>query len=205
MLPIVVFWKQYTATLNGRVLKLVPCENCDTEYVYVLEREAIGVGVSMYTLNNEGAERNAMSSADEALQSYLENDFDAVPCPVCGHYQLAMFPKLFETKTAWGPIAMMGVYAVGILDVVSVLYWGIKHILHPSDHTLARLTTAGVVLGVVGFIGIVLSALNRSRARNFNPNLEDQQVRLELGRSRAVTRIEFEAGRSSPAGSGPVQ
>ena len=49
MIPIVVFWTKYTAILHGRVVKLVPCENCSTEYVYVLERESAGVGTSVYT------------------------------------------------------------------------------------------------------------------------------------------------------------
>ena len=51
MIPI--FWTQYTATMQGRVLKVVPCENCSTEYVYIMEREASGFGTSMYMLNNE--------------------------------------------------------------------------------------------------------------------------------------------------------
>src|SRR5437879_1698950 len=59
MIPVVVFWTKYTATLNGRVLKLVPCENCSTEYVYVLERDGTGVGTSVYALNDEGARYNA--------------------------------------------------------------------------------------------------------------------------------------------------
>lgn len=47
MIPVVVFRTKHTATVGGRVLKLVPCENYSTEYVYVLEREGLGVGISV--------------------------------------------------------------------------------------------------------------------------------------------------------------
>jgi hypothetical protein len=33
MIPIPIFAKHYTATMRGSVLKVVPCENCSTEYV----------------------------------------------------------------------------------------------------------------------------------------------------------------------------
>ncbi len=65
MIPVVVFWTKYTATLNGQFLKLVPCENCATEYVYVLEREGTGVGTSVYALNDDGARDHAVLTSDE--------------------------------------------------------------------------------------------------------------------------------------------
>src|SRR5947209_6173851 len=122
MVPIVVFWTKYTATLNGRVLKLVPCENCSTEYVYVLEREGSGVGTSVY-LSNPDAPDHAESAAEETLRAYLENDFDPVPCPVCGHYQRSMFPKLYETRSPWAPAARLVVLVLACLAAVGTLYW----------------------------------------------------------------------------------
>lgn len=86
MIPIVVFWTNYTATVRGRVLKLVPCESCKAEYVYVLEREGVGAGTSVYGLYAETAQDNAESGAQEVLDQYLANDFDPIPCPMCGHY-----------------------------------------------------------------------------------------------------------------------
>jgi hypothetical protein len=79
MVPIPVFWTKYTATMQGRALKVVPCENCSTEYVYILEREASGVGTSVYMLNNKGAAGHAQSAASDTLKEILENDFDPVP------------------------------------------------------------------------------------------------------------------------------
>jgi hypothetical protein len=44
-------------------------------------------------------------------------------------------------------------------------------------------------------IGLGLSAVNKYRVRRFDPNLEDQQARIAIGRSRAITRAEFEKAR----------
>ncbi len=118
MFVVIIHWTKHTATLNGQVLKLVPCENCSTEYVYVLEREGTGVGMSGYSLNDKEARNSAALSADESLHEYLANDFDAVPCPVCGHYQRYMFPKLYETKSLLGPVAKLVTLALGCLDAI---------------------------------------------------------------------------------------
>jgi hypothetical protein len=193
MIPVVVFWAKYTATVNGRVVKLVPCENCATEYVYVLEREGTGVGTSVYALNDDGARDNAASAAEESLREYLANDFDPVPCPVCGHYQRYMFPKLYETKSLWSAAAKLVVLALGCLGAVSALCWSVTYLQEPNDHALARMVAAWSLLAVLCLIGIGIAAIERSKARRFDPNLEDQQARIERGRSRAVTRAEFEA------------
>jgi hypothetical protein len=200
MIPVVVFWTKYTATLNGRVLKLVPCENCSTEYIYVLEREGTGVGTSVYALTDDGARDSAASAAEESLREYLANDFDPVPCPVCGHYQRYMFPKLYETKSLWGPAARLLVLVLGCLDAVGALCWSVAYLFQPNRYALERMVGAWSLLAVLGLLGAGLAALERARARRFDPNAEDQQSRIERGRSRAVTRAEFEAARQREAG-----
>jgi hypothetical protein len=200
MVPIPVFWTKYTATMHGRVLKLVPCENCATEYVYVLEREGSGVGTSVYLLNDEGARGHATSAAGDTLQSYLENDFDPVPCPACGHYQRYMFPKLLETKSLWGPAIMLVVLLLGCLDAVSALYWSVAYLQHPNDHALGRMALAWSTLLLLCLIGFGLWLGKKVRIRRFDPNLEDQQARITKGRSRAVTRAEFEKAQQGERG-----
>ena len=198
MIPIVVVWTNYTSTVQGRVVKLVPCENCSTEYVYVLEREGTGVGTSFYLMNEEGAESHAVSSAKDTLQQYLANDFDPVPCPVCGHYQKYMFPKLLETTSLWGVGAMVAVVLVGLFSFVGTLFWGMNYLQQPNDYALGRLGATGSVLAVVGLIGAGLLAAQRAQVRRFNPNAEDQENRIAKGKSRAVTRADFEAKQQQP-------
>jgi hypothetical protein len=48
-------------------------------------------------------------------------------------------------------------------------------------------------MALLGAVVAALTAVERSDARRFDPNAEDQQSRIERGRSRAVPRAEFEA------------
>lgn len=190
MIPVV--WTQYTATASGRVLKLVPCEYCSTEYVYVLEREGEGAGTSLYWLNEDGAQTQAASGAEDTLRQYLENDFDPVPCPVCGHYQRYMFPKLYSGSPLI-QLARLVIVVLGCAGALAALYWTVICLQSPGDRARARMIANWSLLAVLGLLGVGLGALERARARRFDPNSEDQQARIEKGRLRAVTRAEFEA------------
>jgi hypothetical protein len=194
VIPVVVFWTNYTATVRGRVLKLVQCENCPTEYVYVLDREGVGVGTSVYGLYAEAAADNAESGAQDALGQYLANDFDPIPCPTCGHYQTFMFPKLIENRSPWAPLAVAATLVVGVLSLVGVMYWGVNYLERPSNYALTRLGMAASILVVAGLTEAGMSAAERNRVRRFDPNAEeDQPTRVAKGRSRAMTRADFEA------------
>lgn len=192
MIPIPVVWTNYTATASGRVLKLVPCEHCSTEYVYVLEREGEGAGTSLYLLNEDGARDHAVSAAEDTLRQYLENDFDPVPCPVCGHYQRHMFPKLYQ-PARWVQAAQLAVLVAASVCAVVAAYWTFNFLQHSGDHALGQMAAAWGVFAALGLIGVGLGAFERTRARRFDPNAENPHARIEEGRRRALTRAEFEA------------
>jgi hypothetical protein len=183
--------------MQGSALKVVRCENCSTEYVYVLERQGMGAGVSMYMLNNEGAAENATSGARESLTSALENDFDPVPCPACGHYQRYMFPKLAEGKWPGLQVLMFLVLLCGCLTAAIALYCSAAYLLGPDDHQFRNMVRAWSVLLSLCAAGLGLSLIRRSRLRHFDPNLQDQEARFALARSRAVIRAEFEQARQN--------
>jgi hypothetical protein len=193
MIPVVVFWTKYTATVSGRVVKLVPCEYCATEYVYVLEREGTGVGTSVYALTDDTAQGHAASAAEDTLRQALENDFDPVPCPVCGHYQRYMFPKLMEDRSLWGPLAGFAALFVGALAAVAAMYWTLGYVKRPTDAVLWRMVAAWAGAGAAALVGVAVSAVRRAREQRFDPNTGDPQARISEGRRRAVTRAEFEA------------
>jgi hypothetical protein len=178
--------------MDGSALKAVQCEYCSTEYLYVIEREASGVGTSVYSLNNEGAETHAFSAAEDTLKSVLENDFDPVPCPMCGHYKKFMFPKLLEGKGTGLQAATLAVILIGSLNAVVALYWSVEYLQRPNDHAIGNMVTAWAVLLLLCLVGLGLALIRRSRIRNFDPNLEDQHERIAIGRTRSVTRAEFE-------------
>jgi hypothetical protein len=170
----------------------VLCENCSTEYVYLLRREATGTGTSIYNLNNDGAENNAVSTANETIRYILENDFDPVPCPACGYYQRYMFPKLVETKGNWLRPAMLLVLLFGCLSGVLAIHRTIRYLQHSTGEGLREMLVAYSMLLSLCFVGLALSITNRIRTRRFDPNREDQHTRIAIGRSRALTRTEFE-------------
>lgn len=194
MIPIVVHWTNYTTTVRGRVLKLVPCEHCRTEYVYVLEREGVGEGTSAYGLVDESAQENAESGAHEILGEYLANDFDPVPCPTCGHYQRFMFPKLIETRSPWVLIATLITLGVALVSSAGVVNGLFNAINSPTKDNVWKLTGSAAVLVIAGLTGTGLWLAERKRVRRFDPNAtEDHASRLAKGRSRAMTRAEFDA------------
>lgn len=193
-LVIPIVWTEYTATVNGRVLKLVPCEGCATEYVYMLERESSGTEVCLYSVLGEDGEKRLVSGVEDTLHQYLANDFDPIPCPACGHYQRYMFPKLFKTGCLWGVVAPVAVFVAGGVSAISTLLGAIDYLSQPGDQALWRLAGSCAALVVVGLIGTGLWAAQRAKVRNFDPNTEDQQIRIARGRKRAVTKAEFEAG-----------
>src|SRR5262249_47581424 len=77
----------YKTTLRGRVPKLVRCEKCSFEYVYLLEMTVAGEGTSLLFLDNEGARQRSAAQAESALQQNLAQGCEVVPCPACGLVQ----------------------------------------------------------------------------------------------------------------------
>ncbi len=187
-----IFWKQYTATAEGSRVKFVPCEHCSVEYVYVIEREAMGSGTSMYMLNNEGAADRAASAAGETLSNVLENDFDPIPCPECGHYQRYMFPKLLGNTGLWVRLVLLVVIVLGCLAAVNAIYRSLSYLLHLVGGSLGQLIAAWLILLAPVVAGFGLSILNNALIRRFDPNEGDPQARIAIARTRAITREEFE-------------
>ena len=199
MIPIPLIWKTYTCTMHGSTVKIVACENCSTEYVYLMERDGVGVGTSWYWLNDDGARDRAKSAAEDLLQSALENDYDPVPCPVCGHYQRSMFPKLLEQKETRAQAAGAGVsclllalMVIASLNTALTLLWSIAYLLDPNDRYFRNLIVGGAILLPLCVLAVVLWFVKRAKIRRFDPNSADQQFRISIGRSLAVTRAEFE-------------
>jgi hypothetical protein len=198
MIPIPIVWTSHTATIRGSILKFVPCENCSTEYVYVMKREGSGSGTSLYLLNEQGAAEGAAETAKAVLKGVLENDFDPVPCPVCGHYQRYMFPKLLETKELQEKrgcgrgVFLFGTIAAGFLAGIVALRSTLRYTEAPNDHDLGGMIAAWSVVLLACLIGLTLSILKRVRDRRFDPNSGDRRARIALGRSQAITRAEYE-------------
>ena len=191
-------FKHHTATAQGRRLKFVRCEHCSAEYVYVMERETTGAfsrmnvfGETMFGIDNEAA-AHAKSAAEETLAAVLDNDFDPVPCPACGHYQRYMFPKLLGNTGLWARLILLAAIVIGCLAAMYAVYHSIRYLQNPTNEGVGPPITGWSVLLLLCVLGLVLSIINKVQIRRFNPNAGDPQARIAVGRRLAVTREEFE-------------
>ncbi len=202
MFPIPIIWSTHSAIIRGSIVKFVRCENCSTEYLYLMEREGTGMGTSLYLLNEQGAANRAGEAAKEMLKAILEKDFDAVPCPVCGHYQRYMFSKLErhevqQPKGLWGQALLLAGIAAGSLAGVVALRSTLAYALGPNKHDLWNSLAAWSVVLLGCLLGFGPSVVRRYRSGRCNPNSGDPQVRIAMGQTRAVTREEYEQARRS--------
>jgi hypothetical protein len=103
-----------------------------------------------------------------------------------------MFPKLLETKGMGVLVITIALLMSGAISALGALKSSVDYLQHPSEADFRSMITAWSVLVVVCFIGLGLSILKKRKIRRFDPNVADQQARIAIGRSRAVTRTEFE-------------
>jgi hypothetical protein len=81
---------------------------------------------------------------------------------------------------------------VGCLVGINAIHRTVTYLQHPSEGSLGKSVTSwSVVLGL-GLAAFGLSIVNKVTLRRFDPNVGDPQTRIEMGRSRAVTRAEFD-------------
>jgi hypothetical protein len=189
-LPISLAWT-YTVTVSGAVDKTVRCESCHAEYVYRLERTATGSGTSrVLCFYKEEATEHAAAVAQYQLRRELHEGIDLVPCPACGWYQSNMIMKGREQHCAWmwllGVLLTAGLLPLAMLGVLINCFrcpYSPPNI--PGDVMLAGL----VILGLVGVSLFIARSILASR---YDPNSDDPEARIQLGRSRAMLRDEFD-------------
>jgi hypothetical protein len=180
--------RRYRATLTGTAAKRVHCESCHGEYVYQMERTATGRGTSILFLDNEGAQSRAGRDAENKVRSKLEREIDVVPCPLCGWYQATMVPKLRWKHRGW--IRLLGFVLLGVATLrfgLSFLEGPLKNPTRPWWHR-----TSAMVAGACASIGAGLLIIKVIVSKRYDPNSADQDARIALGKSRAITKERLE-------------
>jgi hypothetical protein len=179
----------YKTTLRGHVPKLVQCEQCGQEYVYLLEQTVVGQGTSFLFLDNQGAQERSAAQAEAALRKGLEEGCEVVPCPACGRVQQHMIPRARQLRHRWmlriaiGLLAAAGVIALPAL--VNTLIDGITSGM--TAFAVALWVTVGLALGC----GIALLIWRRRLTRDYDPNREPEGTRKSTGQRLAVSKEEF--------------
>ncbi len=170
---------RYWSRARGRAAKQVTCEECGAEYVYLLEREAVGEGSSPFFLDKRGAERRAAKRAERELARKLEAECDVAPCPKCGRIQADMVRMAKGERLRW--LIPLGLIVGGLGVLLAVLNVWVPEAEIPWS-LIAPVAGLGAAVLLARFA--VVSATD--------PNDAHVEQRLALAQRTSLTREEFE-------------
>ncbi len=179
----------YTTTLQGTVPKLVRCESCAFEYVYLLEANVAGESTSFLFLDNEGARQRLATDADAALRQNRDHGIEVVPCPNCGLVQTHMLARACGQHRLWMRTAgLITLAAAGILVALAIIYT----LIDAMGAGFTALTVAiWAVLFLVFNAGLGLIFLRSYMANQYDPNGAPAEIRIRLGQELAVSKEEY--------------
>jgi len=181
----------YTTTVEGSVVKLVCCEQCQLEYVYQMTRKAEGSGSNLLFLDSEGAKDRAQSGAMAALSKKLYWSCDPVPCPACGWYQEHMVARARYLQYRWPLRLALVLLPLGALAflLASVLTGIHEH--RPTEDSKIQAILAWVLVGAcaLGLPGLLL--VRRHLQRRYDPNQVDVEERKKYGQYRALPKEDY--------------
>jgi hypothetical protein len=184
----------YTSTTRGRVPKFVDCEECGQKYVYFLERSASGEGTSFLFLENAEAQQRAEETAKADLTAELARGVDPVPCPRCGWFQKSMVKRARDLHRKWMItagivclIAAIPLFIAGAIANGQVAQGRWRADAQVVAYVAGVLTAGCVLLAPTLLIGRAVSVAR------FDPNAAPAADRIEDGRDRALTLVEYEA------------
>ena len=114
------------APILGRTRKLVRCEQCATEFSYIMERECEGLAErSSYNDDNQASMAAAQFAVDK-IRKILARDLDYVPCPKCGRYQRNML-RLMRWRIFIWPLALAICAPIVALPLIMILWMSRPH------------------------------------------------------------------------------
>ena len=178
----------YTSTVRARIPKLVACEQCSFEYVYIMERTGQGTGTSMLFLDNSGAQDRAAASAHNEVMMKLERSCDPVPCPACGWYQQQMVIRARYLRYRWMTTTAIVLFIVsGFFLLFALGFTMVKG----DEADVVTLVCVWGVLGLVAGLVVLCPILKRRWTQQYDPNQEEVETRKQLGQERALGKDEF--------------
>ena len=179
---IIFIWFVYKAKLTMSVDKRVMCESCKSGYIYSGICKSVGIGETLFNLNESGARMRAEADALRRLPNAVARFNLQIPCPMCGHYQKSMIRQFRRDRLEWMNLVGYGLVLPAIIS--AGLIWAIAVSPAPPKpihSTIIASVCSSLILSCIGF------PLWRFMANlRFDPNRTDLQERLALGRSAAV-------------------
>jgi hypothetical protein len=180
----------YWATATGRAPKVVLCEQCGMEYVYVLEATGKGQGTSMLFLDNEGAEARSQAAAEAQMLYTLEHDCAVVPCPGCAHVQQHMIPKARATRCLW--MKKVAFWGALLAPMFCFFACGAGAAGQKGDEGAEMMAVPlWVAAALAGASAIVLWPVRFLLCRRYDPNAEPLEARRQKAWEGAMPKEEF--------------
>jgi hypothetical protein len=184
---------RYQVKTTGRVPKLVRCEKCGYEYIYLLEVEAAGEGYySFLDINNWEGEASAHAAAETLRDQKLRDDCAVVPCAECGHVQQHMLGKARWEYRRW--MLRAGLYAcpVGGILVLPAMF---TRLLADGPRSPAWAETVSTILWVcaatLAIGGAILMYLWAFWQSRYDPNALPVDQRMKGGAEYSVSKDEY--------------
>lgn len=181
---------EYQATARGSALKQVNCEECESEYFYIVQRAATGRGTSPLMLFNQGAAAHAEAQAAAELNASLDRAVDLVPCPKCGRFQSNMVQKAQRRRHRW--MFIVGLTLTITVGTVGGLLAFANHKNAEKGWNFAPSPLFEICVGLTFALGVAILIGRPIISRRFDPNTQDVEERRLLGQSRAMTRTDLE-------------
>lgn len=187
-MPLIPYALTYSTSVFGCMPKLVRCEKCDMEYVYILEATAAGEGTSYLFTDNEGARKRSAAQAQAALQKSLDQGCEPVPCPACGTIQQHMLPRARELRFQWMRTwGLIGLGIAGLLTLISIkVSWDGESMVRTPLNIFLWIATGAAFLFGFG----MLERWNQQSSR-YDPNQEPVEMRKRRGQMFSVSKEEF--------------
>jgi ribosomal protein S27E len=151
--------RKYQATIVGRQFREVTCENCGSQYVYVVKAVGGGSGSSPMFLNNDGARAHAVGAARMQVERRLRELHLPVPCPDCGWYQHMVQIRRRRRLSRWM-----------VVVAIPLAWLAFRWCVAPTDEPVNL--HAGLWLGIAGALAVVAVIFHFSWLDNMNPKAQ---------------------------------
>jgi predicted RNA-binding Zn-ribbon protein involved in translation (DUF1610 family) len=192
---VIPYAMSYYATARGSLPKLVHCEQCGFEYVYLMTASARGEGTSFLFLDNAGASERSHAAAATELAAVLEKGCAVVPCPACGQVQKHMIPEARRSRYRWMKKAFFPLLVAA--GALLLLTGNASRAAEKGDPVIPILWA---VVALLAGCAVALPLLRLVLCCRYDPNRSPVERRQELGQKLAVSKERFlRAAREGPA------
>ncbi len=153
--------------MSGKVWKPVTCQNCGCKFAYQLKRQAEGQTTDILWLNGKDKSQDIARKRSEAnLERNLQQSFDVIDCPDCGHYQDNMMEQIRRDRL--GEAALM-------CFAILVLIWAMYAIFAPKNESLTIANALPFfVLAIVGASYYVWKAPRKASGKTYPRKFDDK-------------------------------